>query len=112
HCLEHLFGVLDALLSAPTDQAVRAHQHRARGGNTIGRWPASVNLDHVAASADTPCDQPNTQAVSHLQSGIAPGGAVGTGEPHDVLAEQVAGAHAFAVALETHVWGADAEATA
>src|SRR5262249_54073409 len=97
HGLQRLFGVVDTLLSAPTDQAVRAHQHRTTRAYTIGRWPTPVHSHQVAASADTPCDQLNTQPVCHLQSGVAPGGAVGTGQQHEVLAEQDAGAQAFAV---------------
>src|SRR6476619_2539657 len=78
HGLKRLFGVFDTLLSAPTDQAVRAHQHCTSRAYTIGRWPPSINIHEVAASADTPCDQPNTQLVCHLQSGIAPHPAIRT----------------------------------
>src|SRR5262249_38748371 len=111
HGLERLFGVFDTLLSAPDDQAVRAHQHRTTRAYTIGRWPAPINIYQVAASADRASDQFNTQSVCHLQSGVVPGGAVGTGQQHEVLAEQDAGAQAFALTLQKHVWGADAGPT-
>src|SRR5215208_6241969 len=104
--------MFDPLLSAPTDQAIRAHQHRTTRAYTIGRWPTSINIHEVAASADTPCDQPNTQPVCHLQSGIAPRRAVRTCQQHEVLAEQITGAQPFALAFQKHVWGASAGASA
>src|SRR5215471_4605986 len=89
HDLKRLFGVFDTLLSAPTDQTVRAHQHRTTRAYTIGRWPTSINIHEVAADADTPCDQPNAQPISHQQSGIAPRRAVRTCQQHEVLTEQI-----------------------
>jgi hypothetical protein len=50
--------------------------------------------------------------MCHLQSGVAPGGAVSIGQQHEVLAEQIAGAQTFALALQNHVWGAGARAAA
>ena len=81
--------------------------------STLSEYVQVVRLlGAVAASADTPCNQRNTQPVCHLQSGIAPYGAVRTHQQHQVLAEQVAGAQPFALALQKQVWGAGAGATA
>jgi hypothetical protein len=104
--------VFDKLLSAPTDHAVRAHQHRTARAYTIDSWPPSIDIHQVTASADTPYDQPNTQPVSHLQRGIAPRGAIRACQQHEVLTEQIAGTQPFAVALQKHMWGAGAGVSA